>query len=111
MAAFTLIAWGMTLTSCRDHTPEPNPAEIGVSDTHLEIGSEGRYYLLEVDKSQDQTISVDTDVDWIEIDTDYVPDSGNLEIRVTPNEDSRSRDGKIHLRDITGETETIVSVH
>ncbi len=111
LTALTLIAWVMTLTSCRDHTPEPNPVEIKVSDTHLEIGSDGRYYLLEVDKSPDQTIAVDTDVDWIEFNAYYVPDSGNVEIHVTPNEDSRSRDGKIRLRDITGEMETIVSVH
>ena len=86
LTALTLIAWVMTLTSCRDHTPEPNPVEIKVSDTHLEIGSDGRYYLLEVDKSPDQIIAVDTDVDWIEFNAYYVPDSGNVEIHVTPND-------------------------
>lgn len=101
-----------TLPSCSDDEIQVSPpAEIAVSDSGIAVGSDGRYYLLEVKSSSGESVLAHVDADWIELESDTVSESGSLTFYVRPNDGERSRDAEIILRSESGTGETSVGVH
>lgn len=101
-----------SLPSCSDDEIQVSPpAEITVSDSGIAVGSDGRYYLLEVKSSSGESVLAHVDADWIELESDTVSESGSLTFYVSPNDGERSRDAEIILRSESGTGETSVGVH
>ena len=90
------------LLSCKDVEPDLQFMQaIELSDQHVEIGCDGRYYTITAQLTAEGyvlgDVSISTNADWIRLEADTLSRDGRLTFYVRPNTDARSRDGLITL--------------
>jgi len=100
--AWMMLPVALLLPSCQDDTENVFPVEDAVvvlSDTRVEIGSEGRYYSINASASDSLfAVRVATDAGWIHLNADSLSSEGNIRFYVEPNGDTRGREADIVFR-------------